>query len=168
MLEPMGPEHASLWLGWRCEAESVRFNPLDSADVAALEVRLAASGSDLTRRDLVEYRWLVVLGEEPIGTVSARINWRMGWAEIGYQIGARWHGKGLGKRAVVMLVGRLLAETELERLVATISADNEASVRIVRGLGFVEEGRLRGQWILEGRRVDVLVFGLLRGEWRGG
>jgi RimJ/RimL family protein N-acetyltransferase len=42
---------------------------------------------------------------------------------------------------------------------------NDASVRLHKKLGFIEEGRRRRQFFLNGRYYDDLLFGLLREEF---
>ncbi|WP_246459405.1 GNAT family N-acetyltransferase [Streptomyces himalayensis] len=56
----------------------------------------------------------------------------------------------------------------LDRITAEVFADNPRSVRLLEGAGFVREGVMRESIQRDGRRVDELVFGLLRHEWTGG
>ena len=165
-LVPALPEYARKWWGWRHEQSSQRFNPLDRASAVKLAGRLSACGSNLKERSFTEYRWIVVLGSEPIGTVGALVaSWRLGYAELSYMIGEKWHGRGLGTRAVGLAVDKFFGETDLGRLFVTISVDNVASQHLASRLGFVVEGRLRAHFRIQGRPVDQLVMGLLRQEW---
>jgi RimJ/RimL family protein N-acetyltransferase len=43
--------------------------------------------------------------------------------------------------------------------------DNEASLRLHRKLGFVEEGRRRRQWFFDGRYHDDILFGMTAEEF---
>ncbi|HYP53066.1 MAG TPA: GNAT family protein [Pyrinomonadaceae bacterium] len=167
-LLPMRAEHAAAWLRWREQAASQRFNPLLHLPVEHLARRLAAvCTSDLRDRARGEYRWLVAEGDEPAGTVAAtNVSWGMGYAEISYMLDEARHGRGLGTRAVALLVDKLFRETDLQRLYALISPENTPSLRIVERLGFTREGLMREHYLIQGRRVDELVYGLLRREWK--
>ena len=167
-LLPMRAEHAAEWLRWREQAASQRFNPLLHLPVEHLARRLTvACTSDLKDRTRSEYRWLVSAGGRPVGTVAAtNVSWGMGYAELSYMLDEAHHGRGLGTRAVSLFVEKLFRETGLHRLYALISPENVPSARLVERLGFTLEGRMREHYIIQGRRVDELVYGLLRHEWK--
>ena len=109
---------------------------------------------------------MVRAGGEIVGTVTAfNLSRTMGYTEIGYMIGARHHGRGIGTRAVKLLVDRLFGQTDLHRIFATVSVHNEPSIRLLERLGFRREGVLREHFVIAGERTDEIVFGLLRPEW---
>jgi ribosomal-protein-alanine N-acetyltransferase len=89
----------------------------------------------------------------------------MGYSEIGYMLSESHQGRGLGTAAVSLFVAKIFRESSLDRLFATISVENAASIRLVTRLGFTREGLLREHFLIEGRRVDELVYGILRREW---
>ena len=162
------PEHAAAWMRWRGEDDSRRFNPLLPLSLEELARRLAGYyGSDLRDRTRAEYRWMIEFGDEVIGTVSAmNPSWTMGYIEIGYMLAASHHGRGLGTRAVALLVEKLFRETDVHRIFATISVENVVSLKLLERLGFVREGVLREHYLIGGRRVDEALYGLLRREWK--
>ena len=73
--------------------------------------------------------------------------------------------KGYAAEAVVMLLRFMFAERRYHRCEARIFAHNQASLALHRGLGFVEEGRLRDRVYLAGRHHDLVVLGLLADEF---
>lgn len=166
-LRPMRAEHAALWHRWREQASSQRHNPLLPLTVADLTRRLSTiCTGDLADRTRHEYRWIIELGTDTIGTVATeRPSWSMGYAEIGYMLSDTHHGRGLGTRAVALFVDKLFRETNLHRVYALISAENTPSMRLVERLGFTREGRMREHYIVQGRRIDEIMYGLLRREW---
>lgn len=168
-LLPMGGEYAGAWLRWRAQAASQRFNPLLPLSESYLAHRLDnACTADLSDRRRAEYRWVADVDGEPVGTVAAMSpSWGMGYAEIGYMMAEEYQGRGYGTRAVALLVGKLFGETDLHRVFAMISPENTASLRLVRRLGFTYEGRMREHYVIQGRRVDEMIYGLLRREWGG-
>lgn len=166
-LVPAEPRHARLWWHWRQEGPTRRHNPLDDVGPSELASRLSLMGADLRDTTYAEYRWMVLLDAAPVGTVSlSRPSWRMGFGEIGYMLTERCHGRGVGTAAVGLLVDTIFRESRLVRLTATICTDNVASWRLVERLGFVREGMLRQHYVIQGRRVDEYLYGLLRTEWR--
>ncbi|MBC7543319.1 MAG: GNAT family N-acetyltransferase [Candidatus Sericytochromatia bacterium] len=165
-LIPAGPAHAEVWWRWRQEVDTRRFNPLDDISARELASRLSLVGSDLRDTSYAEYRWMVVHDAKAIGTVSlSRPSWRMGYAEIGYMLGEAHQGQGLGTASVRLFVDMLFAQTNLARLTATISDENTASWHLIERLGFVREGLMRQHYVIQGRRINEYIYGLLRPEW---
>ena len=165
-LVPARPMHAEAWFRWRQEPISRRFNPILPATVESLAERLSRSSHDLTNQRANEHRWIVDLRGVPIGTVAlVSTSWTMGYSEIGYMLSESHQGRGLGTVAVSQFVAKIFRESSLDRLFATISVENAASIRLVTRLGFTREGLLREHFLIEGRRVDELVYGILRREW---
>ncbi len=166
-LVPARAEHAPLWHRWRGEPASQRFNPLFPLTVEELERRLRTYwSSDLADRRRTEYRWMVEVDGEVVGTVSAMNASRgMGYVEIGYMLAESHQRRGLGTRAVALLVEKLFRETDLHRVYAVVSVENAASIRLLERLGFTREGVMREHYLIQGRRVDEIIYGLLRHEW---
>lgn len=160
------PEDALVWAQWRSEPHAQRHMPMQPISASDLKKRLAETSSDLSNRSVTEYRWMIRIGTQPVGTVAVlRPSWSMGYAEISYHIGERFHRRGIGKRAVVLLIDRLFAVPEMHHLFATVSHDNVASRTLLEALGFRHEGTLREHFRIGSARVDQRVYGLLRREW---
>ncbi|MET9616668.1 GNAT family N-acetyltransferase [Kitasatospora indigofera] len=87
-------------------------------------------------------------------------------ATLGVTIGERelW-GKGHGTDALRLLVDHLFGAYPLHRLELDTWSGNERAVRAFTRLGFHEEGRRRSAVLVQGRRHDRVLFGLLREEW---
>ena len=165
-LVPARPEHAAILHIWRRERHSQQHNPVEDLTADQLAVRLGGCGSDLTKTEYTEYRWMVRTGGEFVGTVSAAPNRRMRYAEIGYQIGKAWQGRGIGRAAVRRLVDLIFDSGGVDRIIAYVAEENIASYRLIEGVGFIHEGTMREHYIIRGRRVNERVYGLLRHEWR--
>lgn len=74
--------------------------------------------------------------------------------------------KGYGSQALSMLVRFAFAELNLFRLSARVPEYNEAAIALFSKFGFVEEVRRRQALDRDGRRWDLIVFGLLNSEWQ--
>ena len=66
--------------------------------------------------------------------------------------------------ALPRFVDYAIAELGVVRLTAEVFAGNEASVRVLRKVGFAREGRFRKHREKDGELVDVLCFGLLQSD----
>jgi RimJ/RimL family protein N-acetyltransferase len=87
-------------------------------------------------------------------------------AELGYWLVADARGLGLGTRTLRLALRWMFEDLGLERAEIATTPDNEASLALARRLGFAEEGVLRGRDVEGDERIDVVVLGLLRSEWR--
>jgi RimJ/RimL family protein N-acetyltransferase len=81
---------------------------------------------------------------------------------IGYWLAKPYWNRGIMTEAVDRFVDYAFAELEVMRLTAEVFAGNEASGRVLRKVGFTQEGRLRRHRENDGDLVDVLYFGLLQ------
>jgi [ribosomal protein S5]-alanine N-acetyltransferase len=57
---------------------------------------------------------------------------------------------------------------DLNRVKAEADTRNAASARVLEKLGFVREGTLREDRVVNGEVSDSWVYGLIRREWHGG
>ena len=88
-----------------------------------------------------------------------------GWLRLG--IGAAEdRRKGYGTQALQMLLRFAFAELNLFRVTALVPEYNEGAITLLKKAGFSEEVRRRKAMERDGRRWDLLMFGLLNDEWR--
>jgi len=90
----------------------------------------------------------------------SEIDWRHGRGEVGFLLDWSAWGQGYGIEAMRAVVDHAAA-LGLKRLWARTHAGNERSERLLRALGFEEEGYLRGHIQRAGERRDCKIFGLL-------
>jgi [ribosomal protein S5]-alanine N-acetyltransferase len=104
--------------------------------------------------------------DELLGSVSLRRYARDRRAELGYWLGADVWGKGYATEAANALVDIGFAELGLSRIYAHVLEGNAASCRVLEKLGMINEG-VRRKHVRKGRKlVDIVLFGMLRDEWR--
>ena len=98
--------------------------------------------------------------------VIQRIEWANGNCSVRVGIGSTAdQRKGYGTQALKMLLRFAFAELNLFRVSANVAEYNEGAIALMKKFGFVEEVRRRQALEREGRRWDLLVFGLLKDEW---
>lgn len=94
------------------------------------------------------------------------IEWANGNAFLRLGIGAAEDRcKGYGSQALQMLLRFCFAELNLYRLTAIVPEYNLAAIALLKKIGFVEEVRRRKALERDGRRWDLLGFGLLKDDW---
>jgi RimJ/RimL family protein N-acetyltransferase len=84
--------------------------------------------------------------------------------DLGIALGRDHWGKGLGQDAVRLLVDYAFTHLDLRRVGLRVLADDARAVGAYTKAGFVEEGRLRGYSIVEGRARDDLLMAAIRDD----
>lgn len=87
------------------------------------------------------------------------------WLSIGLGDKKNW-GKGFGREAVEMILRFAFLELNLHRVQLTVFSYNERAIALYEALGFKREGVFREHLHRDGRRYDMLLYGLLRREWQ--
>jgi RimJ/RimL family protein N-acetyltransferase len=83
-------------------------------------------------------------------------------ASLGYCYGRGTWGRGVATEAAGALLDWAFATLDLNRVQAETDTRNLASARVLEKLGFVREGTLREDCVVDGVVSDSWVFGLLR------
>ncbi|MFE6973078.1 GNAT family N-acetyltransferase [Streptomyces sp. NPDC057682] len=86
-------------------------------------------------------------------------------ASLGYCYSEAAWGHGYATEAAGALLGWAFDTLDINRVQAEADTRNGASARVLEKLGFVREGTLREDCVVDGVVSDSWVFGLLRREW---
>lgn len=84
---------------------------------------------------------------------------------FGYCFNRNWWRQGFGREAAAALVGFGFGTLNAHRLMAHVFAGNTASVRILEGLRFRQEGLAVQSLYLRSSWHDIVSFAQLRSEW---
>jgi [ribosomal protein S5]-alanine N-acetyltransferase len=161
----------------------VRLRPLRPDDAAAY-VGAFADDPDLARNrglervpdEAVFLTWIEVAedfaelaiadqDDALLGSVILHsVDWHNRRGELGYWLVAGARGRGVTTRALRLALRWMFEDLGLERAEIATTPDNAGSLAVARRLGFAEEGLLRGRDVEEGRRVDIVILGLLRSD----
>jgi ribosomal-protein-alanine N-acetyltransferase len=113
-------------------------------------------------------RWGIVLKEEGdlIGTLGF-YDWNKAErkAEIGYDLKPTYWGVGIMTEALHTVLHFCFETMGINRVQAIIPVENHRSKKLVRRLGFTQEGVLRQNSFFLGTFRDDACFSLLREEW---
>ena len=87
-------------------------------------------------------------------------------ASLGYCLNEAAWGHGYATEAARAVLRWAFDTLDLNRVQAETDTRNVASARVLEKLGFVREGTLREDCVVNGEVSDSWVFGLLGREWR--
>jgi ribosomal-protein-alanine N-acetyltransferase len=116
-------------------------------------------------RDRTGIRWAVVdkVGGTFLGTIGFNsINLFAHRAVLGYELARQVWGRGFATEAVRAVVRFGHDQVGVNRIEAAVMLPNEASARVLRKVGFDEEGVLRSYGHWKGRYHDLRMFSILR------
>jgi len=99
-----------------------------------------------------------------LGSMTAFVDAHQKTADLGIVIGVA--GQGFGSAAWGLAMEHCFNVLSKRKVTGGAVAPNEAMIRIFRRHGMVLEGTRRQQELLDDGPADVLLFGLLREEWR--
>ena len=87
-------------------------------------------------------------------------------ASLGYCFAEAAWGHGYATEAARVLLRWAFGTLDLNRVQAETDTRNVASARVLEKLGFVREGTLREDCVVNGEVSDSWVYGLIRRDWR--
>ncbi len=162
------PEVISHWLH---DAEYMRLlgpQPAIPASVALVKKQYEALEKEIEEsRGLFHFTIRMRADERLIGfTRIFWIEWSNSSASLQLGIGdPADRRQGYGSEALGLLLRFAFSELNLYRLGAAVPEYNTGAARLFEKFGFAPELRLRQALNRDGRRWDMLHFGLLRDEW---
>ena len=131
---------------------------------------LAAWEKDFDKHleDRAHQEFVIEADGKIIGSIGlhADVNRRAGSGELGIAIlDPDYLGKGYGRDAIETFLDWTFRILNLRRIKLETLATNERALRCYEACGFRREGLLREDEYSDGEYRDVVVMGLLRGEW---
>jgi RimJ/RimL family protein N-acetyltransferase len=163
-LAPLTQEHAANMYRWmndpavRCGI-GLRTEPSPEGTLAWI---------DRARQDASMRPFAVLLDGRHVGNVVLdRIDTHLATARLSVYVGEpQARHSGVGLTAIYLALREGFERYGLHKIWLIVHAHNAGAIRIYRRLGFEEEGRLRDEFWLDGRRVDALYMGLLVDDFR--
>jgi RimJ/RimL family protein N-acetyltransferase len=162
-LRAMCPRDAAALLSILGDPEVTRYHNMPTmttlieaqSALERLEQRYAA-------RDTIRWAIEPVGHGKMIGTVGLlRFDFEQRRAEVGYELARHWWGRGLAPEAVAAVIRYGFSVLRLHRIEAGVLPGNDASVRVLQKLGFLEEGTRRDYLYVKERFHSFRWFSLL-------
>jgi ribosomal-protein-alanine N-acetyltransferase len=113
-------------------------------------------------------RWAVeIKGTAGLVGTCGLFGWNRAWRKciVGYELAKTAQGRGYMHEALGAALSWGFKEMGINRVEAQVHPSNEPSLKLLRRLGFVEEGRLRQGGYWAGQHHDLLQYSLLRQDW---
>ena len=85
-------------------------------------------------------------------------------AETGFMIKPGAQGKGFAGEALALVKAYVFNQLKLNKLTATCAAGNTGSYKLLEKSGFLREGCLRQNTLINNRHVDDYLYGLCRSD----
>ena len=157
----------------RNKAHLAPWNPLPASGEDPASLTVVAKSVAVQRAQWREGRGFpfVVLVRKPELRIVGRVNLNavvrgaFHNSYLGYWIDAAHQGQGLMTEAVELALGFAFGEADLHRVQAAIMPKNPASLRVVRKIGFREEGFALRYLQIAGRWEDHAIFALTAEDW---
>lgn len=138
------------------------FSPEQAADFIAQQ-----SGKSFgTIGEWVQYGLELKSSRQLIGDCAIRLM-EDGQAEIGITVSHLEQKRGYAKEAMLGLMKFLFEVQQVHRIVETADAENKASIKLLRSVGFRQEGHFIENIFFKGKWGSELQFALLKREWEG-
>jgi len=140
-----------------------------------MPVPLSADAMEASWREAIDAReprtnyWFMVTraGGDSVCLVGLPdINHTHGDGVLALFVADAWRGRGLGIRAIALILDLAFDQLRLTRVSTCFRDDNGASRRLTQRCGFAHEGLVRQGWFSGGKHIDIVLVGILTAEWR--
>ncbi len=115
------------------------------------------------------YRFAIVVDGKVVGICGLDNVYKKGkehYSDLGYWLGRKYWRKGIMSKVVKAVVNFGFVEKKMHRISVCYVEENIGSGKIIRNLGFVEEGVARNAHFRDGKWQNLIKFGMLRKEWK--
>lgn len=110
-----------------------------------------------------QMRPMVIIGSI---TISGIIRGYLRSAFLGYKLDSRFARRGYMREALPAVIDYAFSTMDLHRLEANVMPNNDRSLKLVRLLGFRDEGMSRAYLCIRNRWEDHVRMAVVREEWR--
>lgn len=153
---PIGPQHAANMLAWMGDPQvranvGVRSEPSEARTLAWIEK--------------AEHAFAIEDDGRHVGNVILdNLDTYLGTARLSIYLGER-RGTGIGRQALDLICRYGFGVLGLAKIWLTVHVRNYPAIALYERFGFVREGLHRGEFLLDGERIDAAYMGLLRDEF---
>lgn len=81
--------------------------------------------------------------------------------EFGVSVLKEYWGKGIGEELIRSLISWAETSGIIRKIDLLVRTDNKRGISLYKKLGFLEEGRMKREFLIDGEFYDCLVMGLL-------
>lgn len=160
----LGEEHLESTRRWLTASRRLReqIDCLAAPSAAENEAYWRRKWADASREDYA----IIDEGAIHVGNCGlSDIDPQRGKAQLWIYLAER-EGRGIGRRAVRLLLGRAFDDLELERVYLRVLVTNPRAYGFYLRLGFVEEARLRHDTVSDDTFIDAFLLSMLSDEFK--
>jgi RimJ/RimL family protein N-acetyltransferase len=167
-LRPLRSDDAAVKATWGADADIVRWTGVPAGDTPAGALAYIAAAEDSRRAGrsialaIVDAASGAVVGSCDLRRPEPR---DPDLAEITILLAREARGRGVGSRALTLLVGWAVRDLQVQRIQAVVHPQNAASIAMFERLGFEREGLLRRLRPRATGREDRVLYAILADEW---
>ncbi|MBL7670310.1 MAG: GNAT family N-acetyltransferase [Bdellovibrionaceae bacterium] len=152
------PDDAWFWLQVRSQESTQANNPIGILSEEKLRIQISESNSDISDKKSVHRYFIQVSEKEFAGVISLKdINWESGVCEIGYLIAEKYQNQGVASKAVALIMEKAFA-VGIKKIKATTFIKNVASYKVLQKNGFILEGHLKNEVLIQGQLQDMYLW----------
>ena len=170
-LREIVPTDAASLLAIHGDREAMRWFGNDPIASLAEAEKMVQTFAGWRQPPVLGTRWAIERNQDRrlIGTCGL-FRWNRNWKSctVGYELARDAWGDGLMTEALVAALPWGFESMALNRIEAQVHPENAASLKLLRRLGFVEEGRQRQAGFWWGGHHDLVQLSLLRHEYSSG
>ncbi|MEM6297600.1 MAG: GNAT family protein [Bacteroidota bacterium] len=166
-LRGIEPEDYELFHGWNKDTEMARNIAWLWFPVSKASQREWATAESQKKGENDEFFFVIeTLNGEFVGSINSNtVNRTDGSFRYGIAIIESARRKGYAREALKIFLRYYFEELNYQKVNAEVYEFNESSIILHEKLGFIQEGRLRKSKYSQGRRWDILIYGLTRKEF---
>ena len=111
--------------------------------------------------------WCIDYGDQMVGSIDLILDATHRSADLAYSLAQKHWCKGLMTEAVGATIDTAFSiDRPLNRFFARIDTRDDASARVAKKLGLIQEGVLRQSRFHKGKFIDNAIFVILRDNWK--
>jgi 8-oxo-dGTP diphosphatase len=165
VLQPLAADHAESFHRLINDWEICRLLPEAPFPYPLTQARdwIAAAEADAASGRAQQFAVIDKAGGALLGSAGLRLAPDGKSASLGYWLGRRHWGQGLGREAAEQMVRWGFAHLAIDRIDASVATDNAASIAVLRRIGFRETGTGSAVFMCRpGIRLPVVEFAITR------
>ncbi len=167
-LRPVKEKDIDLFLEWFNDPEITQYITVVLPVTRKEEEKWFEESGDFQKSKKVIFSIETLKNKKLIGNCALNfIDFRNQHAEAGIIIGNKdcW-SKGYGTEVFQLLLDYGFNQLNLNRIGSAALSFNKRSIGLHKKLGFKKEGVKRKEWFINGKFHDLVIFGLLREEYK--
>jgi ribosomal-protein-alanine N-acetyltransferase len=116
--------------------------------------------------ECVHFAIILKSTQELIGAIGLVIDKAFNRGELGYWIGREYWNQGYCTEAAGVVLEYGFNQLLLHKITSSHFARNPSSGKVMRKIGLKKEGFLKKHVVKKGNYEDLVVYGILRKEWK--